>query len=103
MEHQWAKWIVFAVMIGIVLSLGSGLYFILFQKEKSDNAVKALTLRIGLSLLLFVGLFLAFAAGWLKPHGILKTNTQIQTETTIPRLQNANTTPPLQNQNGGSD
>lgn len=103
MEHQWMKWIVWAVMIGIVISLGSGLYFILFQREKPDQAVRALTLRIGLSLFLFMSLFVAFAMGWLKPHGILRTNKQTQTGTTTPHLQNANTMPQPQNQNGGLD
>lgn len=100
MDHHWAQWIVFAVMVAIVFALGSGLYFILFAKEKSEHAVKALTLRIGLSILLFIGLFVAFAMGWLAPHGMLRTNKQIQTETTTPHPQSANTTPPPQNQSG---
>lgn len=97
------KWIVMAVMICIVLALGSGLYYILFQRDKSEQAVKALTLRVGLSLFLFIGLFVAFAAGWLKPHGLIKTNIQTQIKTTKPHPQNANTTPRPQSQSGGSD
>ena len=103
MENQWAEWIVFLVMIAIVIALGSGLYFILFQKEKSDKAVKALTFRIGLSILLFAGLFVAFAAGWIKPHGLTISNIQKRIKTTTPHPQNANTTIPPQTQNGGSD
>lgn len=91
------------MMLAIVFSLGSGLYFILFEKEKSSQAVKALTFRIGLSLLLFVGLFIAFAMGWLHPHGLFRTNTQTQTEITTPHPQSANTKPLPQNQNDVKD
>ncbi|MBN9286560.1 MAG: hypothetical protein BGO43_06240 [Gammaproteobacteria bacterium 39-13] len=69
-DHWVVKFVVYAFMALIVLSLGSGLYFILFKKGKSEEAVKALTLRIGLSLTLFILLFVAFAMGWIKPHGL---------------------------------
>lgn len=69
-NHWIVKFIVYAFMVLIVLSLGSGLYFILFRKGKSEEAVKALTIRIGLSLILFTLLFVAFWMGWLKPHGL---------------------------------
>jgi len=69
-DHWIVKFIVYAFMVLIVLSLGSGLYFILFKKGKSEEAAKALTIRIGLSLTLFILLFVAFAMGWLKPHAL---------------------------------
>lgn len=90
-------------MVSIVLALMSGLYFILYRRDKVERAAKALTVRIGLSLLLFTGLFIAFAMGWVKPHGVFTTNTQTQTKTTIPHLQNANTKRLLQNQNDVRD
>lgn len=101
MENHWIfKIIVFAFMASIVFALGSGLYFLLSGKE-TKQTVKALTTRITLSLVLFVLLMIAFAIGWIKPHGILIpiSNKQTQTETAIPHRQNANTTPPLQKQN----
>ncbi len=93
-------------MVSIVISLGTGLYYILNPQKKSDEAVKALTVRIGLSLTLFIILFFSFAMGWLKPHSLLPIpipNKQTQTEITTPHLQNANTKPPLQNQNGAQE
>lgn len=91
-------------MLGIVFALGSGMYYLLFVKERSEKTVKALTFRISLSLSLFILLFIAFAMGWIKPHSLLpyettKTNTQIQTETTTPHPQSANTRQRLQKQN----
>ncbi len=91
-------------MISIVYALGSGLYYLLYRRDKSDKAVKALTVRIGLSLGLFVLLLVAFAMGWLRPHSIMPiANTQTQKETTTPHPQNANTTPQLQNQSGAQE
>jgi hypothetical protein len=57
-------------MIAIVLSLGSGLYFLLF-KQPNDQTVKALTWRIGLSLALFILMMIGFATGLLHPHSIM--------------------------------
>ncbi len=87
-------------MISILFSLGSGLYYILFRRDTGEKAVKALTLRISLSLALFILLLGAFAMGWLKPHSLFPiTSKQTQKETAIPHLQNANTKPPLRSQN----
>jgi hypothetical protein len=46
------------------------LYFLVHDKGNSDRIVKALTWRIGLSILLFIFLFFAFAMGWVTPHPI---------------------------------
>lgn len=54
----------------IFFSLGSALYFLVNDKGDSDRIVKALTWRIGLSFLLFIFLFIAFAMGWITPHQI---------------------------------
>ncbi|PKM13080.1 MAG: DUF2909 domain-containing protein [Gammaproteobacteria bacterium HGW-Gammaproteobacteria-3] len=63
--------VVIAFML-IIFSLGSALLNIVRHKsqENSEKAAKALTFRIGLSLVLFIFLFLAVATGVLKPHGI---------------------------------
>jgi len=55
----------------IFFSLGSALYFLVRDRDNSDRIVKALTWRIGLSILLFVFLFFAFAMGWITPHRVL--------------------------------
>lgn len=63
--------IVVVVLLAIILiSLASGLIFLIRDKGKSDRTVKSLTLRIVLSIALFVLLFIGFAAGLIKPHGI---------------------------------
>lgn len=62
------KVIIVLFLISIVYALGSALYFLIQDKSDSDRVIKALTWRIGLSLVLFVILFFAFAMGWIAPH-----------------------------------
>lgn len=67
------KIILIAVFLLILYSLGSALYHLI--KHKSENGpspelVKALTFRIGLSVLLFLLVFILVATGVFKPHGI---------------------------------
>lgn len=64
------KVILGAIFILIFFSLGSALYYLVQDKGDSDRIVKALTWRIGLSILLFIILIIAFALGWIKPHPI---------------------------------
>lgn len=64
------KVILGAIFILIFFSLGSALYFLVQDKGDSDRIVKALSWRIGLSMLLFVILLIAFALGWIRPHPI---------------------------------
>ena len=52
----------------ILFALGSALYFLVHDRDNSDRIVKALTWRIGLSLLLFVFLMFAFYMGWITPN-----------------------------------
>ena len=58
------------LLVIILISLASGLFFLVRDKGKSDRTVKSLTLRIVLSIALFILLFIGFASGLIKPHGI---------------------------------
>ncbi|NNG12047.1 MAG: twin transmembrane helix small protein [Halobacteria archaeon] len=64
------KIIVVLFLFAIIGSLGSGLYYLVRDKGSSDRTVRALTVRISLSVLLFVLLMLAYATGLLQPHGV---------------------------------
>jgi hypothetical protein len=67
---MFTKAIILVVMLIILIALGSSLIYLVRDEGKTRRAVKALTWRIGLSLILFIFLFFAFSVGWLKPHGI---------------------------------
>ncbi len=53
-----------AVFVLIVLSLASGLYFVFHDRSDSKRAVKALAIRVGLSVGLFVFLMVAYYFGF---------------------------------------
>ena len=64
------KVIIIIVLCVIVGVLGSGLVYMIRDKGRSNRTAKALTLRITLSLGLFVLLMVAYATGLITPHGI---------------------------------
>ena len=54
------------MLIAIVASLGSALVFVYRDRgQDKTRAVKALTLRVGLSLVLFLILMTAYWLGWI--------------------------------------
>lgn len=59
-----------ALLLVIVGSLGSGLYFVLRDGAGSNRAVKALTWRIGFSVAAFLLLMVAAWAGWIEPNAV---------------------------------
>lgn len=65
------KIIVVLFLIAIIGSLFSGLFFLMRDKGASERTVKALTVRVSLSVLLFILLMLGFATGLLQPHGAI--------------------------------
>lgn len=60
--------------IGIVGALGLAGVFMLRDgrdgKPKSGNMMRALALRVGLSVLLFACILFSYWAGWIQPTGI---------------------------------
>lgn len=65
-----AKTIIIFTMICILIALGSGLVFLVRDGGKTKRSVKSLSWRIGLSVGLFIFLFLAFSLHWITPHGL---------------------------------
>ncbi len=60
------RYFVIAVFVLIVASLFSALVFIYQDRSGSKRAVKALALRVGLSVGLFVFLMAGYYFGWIK-------------------------------------
>ena len=57
------KLVVVALLLSIIASLLSGLFFLYRDRGGSRRTLKALTLRVGLSIGLFVLLMIAFRMG----------------------------------------
>jgi predicted histidine transporter YuiF (NhaC family) len=66
----WIKVIIVLVFIGIVASLASGLFYLVNDKGDSRRTLRALTMRIGLSIGLFVFLMILIGLGVIEPHGV---------------------------------
>ena len=64
------KIIVVLMLLLIVASLASGLVFMIRDQGRGARAVRALTMRVALSVGLFLLLLLAYAAGLITPHGL---------------------------------
>ena len=64
--------IVIVVLFAIVVSLGSALYHLARGPGTGDSRkmLRALTVRISLSVILFVLLMAAWYAGLISPHGV---------------------------------
>jgi hypothetical protein len=61
--------ILIVVLLGcIVASLGKAMFHLSSGPEDSARTVQALTFRIGLSIALFILLFIAWYAGGITPH-----------------------------------
>ena len=65
------KYLIVAVFVAIVISLGSGLYFLLTDKGESKRMVNSLTVRIALSVLLFILLFVGWYFDLIQPHPVV--------------------------------
>ena len=66
-----SKLIIVLFLFIIVGSLFSGLFYLVRDKGSSERTVRALTVRISLSVLLFVLLMVGYATGILQPHGVM--------------------------------
>lgn len=68
------KYFVALAFVGILASLGSALFFMLRDgregRAKSGGMARALTVRIGLSVVLFLCLLAAWKLGYIHPSGL---------------------------------
>ena len=64
------KFVVILLLLAAVGSLASGLLFLLRDKGQSDRTAKALTLRVGLSLLIFAILMAGYYFGLIPREGL---------------------------------
>jgi hypothetical protein len=64
------KILIILSLIFIVSSLFSALFYLSKDKTGSERTVKALTVRIGLSITLFIVLMLGYYFGYIESHGL---------------------------------
>ncbi|WP_404301877.1 twin transmembrane helix small protein [Alicycliphilus denitrificans] len=68
------KILVALAFLAIIASLGSALFFMMRgegeDRRRSKHMVQALALRVGLSIVLFLCLLLAWKLGYIQPTGL---------------------------------
>jgi Protein of unknown function (DUF2909) len=64
------KILIIVIFLGIVASMGSALFFLIKDKGQSDRTLRALTVRIVVSIALFALLFVLWGLGLISPHGV---------------------------------
>ena len=68
------KWIVALGFLAIIGSLGTALFFMMRDgrngQAETSNMVKALAMRVGFSIVLFLCVLLAWKLGYIQPSGI---------------------------------
>ena len=64
------RFLVIGVFLLILVSLGTALFYLVNDKGGSDRAVKALTVRISLSLALFIILMASYYFGLIPAQGL---------------------------------
>ncbi|HMN22304.1 MAG TPA: twin transmembrane helix small protein [Ottowia sp.] len=74
------QWLVALAFVGILASLASALVFMMrssdeegqedSDRRRADRMFRSLALRVGLSVLLFLCILLAWKLGWIQPTGL---------------------------------
>ena len=62
--------VIFLLLAAVLVSLFSGLYFVYKDKGGSNRVVISLTIRIVLSVLVFVILIASYYFGWIPERGL---------------------------------
>lgn len=70
-DLRMIKFLVLILLAAILVSLFSGLFFLNRDQGGSGRMARALTVRITLSVLLFVVLLVAWRTGAIQPHGVV--------------------------------
>ena len=64
------KIIIVLLLLAVLVSLASGMFFLVQDEGESDRTVKSLTVRITLTIALFLMLIVGYFTGMIRPHGI---------------------------------
>lgn len=64
------KWIILVAFVLIIGSLASAMVFLIRDRGRTRNTLRALAWRIGLSVALFVFILFAHYMGWIQPTGV---------------------------------
>ncbi|HRO60758.1 MAG TPA: twin transmembrane helix small protein [Burkholderiaceae bacterium] len=69
------KWVILIAFVLIIASLGSAAFFLIRDRGRTRNMLRALGVRVALSVALFVFILVAHQLGWIESTGIPVTRT----------------------------
>ena len=69
------KLLILLCLLGIVISLGAGMFHLVNDKGESRKMVRSLSVRVGLSVALFVLLLIAWSQGLIRPHSLPRNSS----------------------------
>lgn len=72
------KLVIILFLLAILYSLASSFYFLIHDKGEGDRAVRRLSWRVGLSILLVVLLYAGFKLGIIEPRGVNPISYPVQ-------------------------
>ena len=64
------KWIIIIAFVLIIGSLGSALFFLIRDRGRTRNMMRALAFRVGFSVALFLFILFANQMGWIHSTGV---------------------------------
>ena len=64
------KVFIVVLLIAIIASLASGMFFLIRDGEGKKRLVKSVTIRVILSIALFISLIIGYLTGMIEPHDI---------------------------------
>lgn len=64
------RFLIIAALIAIIASLGTALFHLASGRGDSGKMVRALAIRVALSVALFILLIIAWRSGLIAPHGL---------------------------------
>lgn len=67
---MFIKVILVVLLLGMLVALFRGLFFLGKDQQDSKRTVRALSWRVGIAVAVIVLLIVSFAMGWIVPHGI---------------------------------
>ncbi len=75
-----SKIIIILFLLAIAYTLFSSFFFLVKDKGEGKRAVRRLTWRVSLSLVLFLLLYVSFRMGWIEPSSRGPINLKPETE-----------------------
>lgn len=66
------KVLIISLLLAILASLGSALFYLYKDPTTSTRIIKALTWRIGLSIVTLLLLVFGVYVGWIVPHSLIQ-------------------------------